>query len=567
MKKITLGIAVISLCCSIAFGQNITDILKVKKELRFNDDGTFKILVLGDIQSSSSPLQESNQENIRILVEKEKPDLVLFAGDNSIRMNTEQKLRTYIQSMVGYIEKMQIPWAHVYGNHDHEGALSKEDQEKIYESFEWCVTERGPTDIAGVGNCVLPVLGSDSDMPVFNVWALDSGTYLPEHVLKQLAPKTSPYRGAGSIGYDYIRPNQIAWYVETSKMLEEYAGKKVPGLMVFHIPLQESFFAWENREGLEYTGEKREGVCASIVNSGLFATILERGDVKAIVNGHDHINDYMVKYMGVILSFCSTPSTGSYHNKDILGGRVFVINEDSPENVTTYMSYLNREPEDTSDLETIDESTTIDFDNMQPKVTVSGYDGANGDFIAKVTKISLANNRGVDGTKALSVNVTDFNNSAYLNNFELHIPFPESSVGTIGEAKYIKVYMDFTGADSKIDFRKACVGFFKNKSMIGPYRTDDNDNSKPAFYYKADGASSWKTMKHGGDGCFGSAEGASVKGLKGWFAFPIADMYSGATKPNENTPIYGVYFYFCLSNPSMVNNAFFIDDISFVKEL
>jgi len=32
----------------------------------------------------------------------------------------------------------------------------------------------------------------------------------------------------------------------------------VPGMMVFHIPLQESYNAWVNREALTYTGEKRE---------------------------------------------------------------------------------------------------------------------------------------------------------------------------------------------------------------------------------------------------------------------------------------------------------------------
>lgn len=569
MKKFVLFATIVAFCGSVVFGEDIADILKTKKELRFNKDGNFRILVLGDIQSSASPLQENNQENIKKLVDKEKPNLVLFAGDNSIRMNTEERLRTYIKSMVGYIEEKQIPWAHVYGNHDHEGALSKEAQEEIFESFEWCITERGPKDIAGVGNCVLPVFASNSNKPVFNVWAIDSGTYLSKDEQMQVAPKKSPYRGAGSTNYDYIRPNQIAWYVETSKKLEKYVGKKIPGLMVFHIPLQESFFAWENREGLEFTGEKREGVCASVINSGLFATILERDDVKAIVNGHDHINDYMVKYMGVILSFCSTPSTGSYHNKDMLGGRVFVINEKSPDEITTYMSYLNREQVNIKDVKPIAADNVIDFDEVQPKALIAGYDGANSEFVGKTVTATIANNKGINGSKALSIVQSEFNNSAYLNNFELHIPFAKDAVGTLGDAKFLKVYMDFSGDNAPIDFRKACVGVFNNVAMVSPFRTDNNDRSKTPlkFYYKAEGSSTWKTMTHGGDGCFGAAEGASVKGLKGWFAFPIDDMRSGANKPKETTPICGVYFYFCLSNGTMANNRFYIDNISFVKEL
>lgn len=565
MKKLALFVTAAALCGSAVFATDIADILKTKKELRFNADGTFRVLVLGDVQSSAVPLQESVQANIRTLVDREKPDLVLFPGDNSIRMNSEEKLRTYLKSMVGYIEQKQIPWAHAYGNHDHEGALSKEAQEVVYESFDWCVTERGPKDIAGVGNCVLPVYGSKSNKPVFCVWGIDSGTYISGNFQKQIAPKVSPFKGSGSTGYDYIRPNQIAWYVDTSKKLEQYVGNKVPGLMFFHIALQESFFAWENREGLEYTGEKREGVCSSIVNSGMFATVLERGDVKAIVNGHDHINDYMVKYAGVILAFCSTPSTASYHKVDMLGGRVFVINEKSPAEIETYMSYINKRTDTVENLKEVKSDVLEDFEGEQPKINVTNFDGEGID--PNAVKLSTVNGKGVNGSKALAVTRTTHSDSAWRNNFELHVSLGDKA-GMIGNAKYIKVYMDFTGQTSQIDFRKACVGFFNNSAMVRAFRTDDNDGSNNLkFYYKADGSSNWVAKTHGGDGCFGAAEGASVKGLKGWFAFPIADMYSGATKPNESTPIYGVYFYFCLSNASMANNAFYIDNISFVKEL
>jgi hypothetical protein len=128
--------------------------------------------------------------------------------------------------------------------------------------------------------------------------------------------------------------------------------------------------------------------------------------------------------------------------------------------------------------------------------------------------------------------------------------------------------MDFTGQTSQIDFRKACVGFFNNSAMVRAFRTDDNDGSNNLkFYYKADSSSNWVTKTHGGDGCFGVEQSSSVKGLKGWFAFPIEDMRSGSTAPKAGTPAFGIYFYFCLSNGAMVNNAFYIDSISFANEL
>lgn len=39
-------------------------------------------------------------------------------------------------------------------------------------------------------------------------------------------------------------------------------------------------------------GSKFERVCCPEVNTGLFAAMLERGDVMGTFAGHDHINDY-----------------------------------------------------------------------------------------------------------------------------------------------------------------------------------------------------------------------------------------------------------------------------------
>ena len=93
---------------------------------------------------------------------------------------------------------------------------------------------------------------------------------------------------------------------------------------------------------LEYTGVQHENGGFSATNSGLFAAVLQRGDVKAIVNGHDHVNDYMVKYNGVMLCYSSTVSPMAYSRNDILGARVFTFSQDEYEPIDTYMSYINK---------------------------------------------------------------------------------------------------------------------------------------------------------------------------------------------------------------------------------
>lgn len=324
-----------------AEAEYLQGLLTTKHKLQFREDGSFKILVMSDMHGGMDGMEPESRENVKTLVDREKPDLVLFTGDNTRKTLSEEIIRENIVGMTGYIESQKIPWAHVYGNHDCESRLSKEEQQVVYESYEYCISETGDEDLHGVGNYVLPIFRSDSDQIAFNVWCLDSGDYLSveEDDMWTPAVNVNEERGFGS-GYDFIRPNQINWYMEASDILEAHTGHPIPGLMAFHIPLQESDVAWENHEELVYTGNKNEAISSASVNAGAFAALQERGDIKAIVNGHDHRNDFMVEYCGIKLCQATTPSVNGYHTKAVMGGRVFVLNQDDAANIETYMSYL-----------------------------------------------------------------------------------------------------------------------------------------------------------------------------------------------------------------------------------
>ena len=305
----------------------VKEALNLKHELRFGEDGKFRILVISDVQENL--LSERTIERIQTLVDRENPDLVLFGGDNSYNLPTAERLQEYLTGMVGYIENRQIPWAHVFGNHDTEKMMTREEQEEIYESFEYCLSKKG--NVTGVGNYVLPILRSDSDSIAFNVFALDSGAY-----------NLQAWDDTGN-KYDYIHYDQIQWYLKTSELLEKYNGTQVPAMMLFHIPLQESDIAWQHRELLEYEGECREAEDGLGMNSGLFAAALDRGDVKLIMNGHDHINNAMIEYFGIKLCYSMTVGSNSlvsYYDEDMLGGRVVVIDQNDSENIETYLSYV-----------------------------------------------------------------------------------------------------------------------------------------------------------------------------------------------------------------------------------
>lgn len=539
--------------------------------LHFDENGEFRILVFSDIHGSGPKLSRLAKTNIALLTEREDPDLVLFDGDNTWGMKDEKTLRSCVADMTEVLEEKGIPWAHVYGNHDAEGDnVPKAKQQQIYESFDYCVSRAGDPSLPGVGNYVLPVYASDGSRAVFAVWALDSGQYITAAEKATLKPAGTIFQGYAGSDYDYVKPAQIAWYRETSMAMETYAGAKIPGLMAFHIPLQETYAAWVNREALEYAGEKREAVCASEINSGLFAALLERGDIKAVVNGHDHVNDYMVNYGGIRLCYCSTVSETGYCDMDVLGARVFVIREDDPGEIETHISYVDESRMENAAIavnaDPLPGGVVLDFDAYEPKIEKCGWDNNyNDDALVDKITVEIGDGRGPDGSKALGVGRLNFGDTTQSNNAEVKIPL--ENPGLLGDLKYLRVWMDLTGDGTPIDFRKACFGLIVNDMALMPYRTDDKDTPTP-FWYLPEGETEWRRMSHGGDGCFGAQQDSSVRGYRGWFAFPVEHMLKRSTlEPlKDSSCVTGVYFYYCLNAAAMKGHPVWLDDIALVRD-
>ena len=539
--------------------------------LRFDENGEFRVLVFSDIHGAGPKLSKLAKTNIALLTEREDPDLVLFDGDNTWGLKDEQTLRSCVADMTEVLEEKRIPWAHVYGNHDAEGNnVSKAKQQQIYESFDYCVSRAGDPSLPGVGNYVLPVYASDGGRVVFAVWALDSGQYITSAERASLKPAGTIFQGYAGSDYDYIKPAQIAWYRETSRAMEAYAGEKIPGLMAFHIPLQESYAAWVNRDALEHTGEKREPVCASEINSGLFAVLLERGDIKAVVNGHDHVNDYMVNYGGIRLCYCSTVSETGYCDMDMLGARVFVIREEDPGKIETYISYVDESRMEQNvmavNADPLPGGVVLNFDAYEPEIEKCGWDNNyNDDALVDKITVELGDGRGPDGSKALGVGRLNFGDTTQNNNAEVKIKL--ETPGLLGDLAYLRVWMDLTGDGTPIDFRKACFGLIVNDMELMPYRTDDKDTPTP-FWYLPEGETEWQRMSHGGDGCFGAQQDSSVKGFRGWFAFPVEHMLKRGTleKLTDSSYVTGVYFYYCLNEAGMTGHPVWLDDIALVED-
>lgn len=547
----------------------INQLLALKHTLRFKKDGTFKIMVLADLHVKTGGLNGTIRANIKSLVDREQPDLILLAGDNTQRITTVGDLKEGLHTVVDYIEEKKIPWAHVYGVHDDEtyadqfaNTLSKQEQQPVYEGFEWCISKDTP-GLYGVGNYLLPVLASQSDEIAFNVWNLDSGSYFSED-LQRLAP-IPPYDYM-DLKTDFIRPDQIDWYLKNSILLERYYGRKIPGLMHFNVPLQENYVAWLYREKLHYTGTlNNKGVWASPINSGLFSQLMLRGDIKAIANGHDHTNDYMLDYCGIKLCACSTVSTNSYFNENMLGARIFLLEEKDPSCLRTYMSYVHRKPIPEPEKIPFFSAGTLllDFNDGNPPYTATSLCcSTNENSFVEDISVKHSTNRGINGSAAMGFTRTQQRQ----RHIELKLDLKEC--GKIGGNQYLRLWLDFTGDTTPVGPLKACLGLISEYNQINYYATDMNDQDDLEFYYLAEGETEWKTYLHDNDGCFGAHAADSLTGFKGWFAFPLKDMLQRGSMDslNPESIITGIYLYFAFHSPQMHGQYVYLDDVTLVKD-
>jgi hypothetical protein len=303
--------------------------------LRFGPDGSFKIVQFTDIHAYSS-IDARTVAAMNGILDLQRPDLVVITGD-CIMMDRCSKLddvKKGIQYIARPMEARGIPWAVTLGNHDHDNlaplGLTDYDLLGLYLKYKRNVNRRSSRVVVGHGNSFLPVLGRASAKPVFGVWLLDSNA---EARLENGDQKLT--------GYDWIHFSQIRWYREKSLSLEKSLGARVPSLMLFHIPLPEfSELVGSGR----FTGEMNEKPSVSLVNGGLFATALERGDVKGMFVGHDHLNTFVGDWCGIKLGYAGSIGYDAYgfEGKDeternrLRGARVFIIKEANPAAFETF---------------------------------------------------------------------------------------------------------------------------------------------------------------------------------------------------------------------------------------
>lgn len=263
--------------------------------LRMRPDGTFKIVQFTDLHWNNG---EAADLRTRALMERvlaaERPDLIVFTGDVIESRRCRDPERSF-KDAVSVAAESGIPWAAVFGNHDSEGNVTREQLMRAQLSLPGAVAEAGPPELEGVGNFVLPVSDATGKRLAAALYGFDSGSY------SDLAEAP---------GYGWVRERQTAWFRREAEALRTAGGGiPVQSLAFLHIPLPEYREAWNTRL---CHGRRYEKVSCAPVNAGLFAAMLESGAVRGVFCGHDHINDYAGELYGIRLCYGRATGYATY---------------------------------------------------------------------------------------------------------------------------------------------------------------------------------------------------------------------------------------------------------------
>lgn len=328
--------------------------MKNSNTIRFNAAGKLRIMQVSDPQD----MKYVRKAMVRMLdnaYDALRPDLVLFTGDNILgnhlldarigdaqvaggKSATLEIMRDSIHNIVAPLEKRGIPFAMIYGNHDDRNDVSKREQADIYRSYKGCLPMNNSRNGLDDDTYNITVLPSEGDKPLFNIWMLDSAWYDKKE----------------DVCYERIKPETVEWYKKTAAQLKEQnGGEPLPSLMFLHIPLPEIENLIEPCMPDECGAVKthkmgwcrlRPDITRGIMSeypsvledsAGLFDAVLECGDVKGIVSGHDHVNCFEGKYMGVDFIQTSCASFRCYGD-ETRGVRIFEFDERDPSEYITY---------------------------------------------------------------------------------------------------------------------------------------------------------------------------------------------------------------------------------------
>lgn len=314
----------------------------------FVTDGEFKVMQLTDVHIGGGFLSKDKDKKainaVAAMITAEKPDLVVVTGDISYAVPWGGSINNSYghEFFTRLMENLGVYYTITLGNHDSEiyDLYNRAAVAEMYEneSLEHCLFTDDDGNTYGYGNHVINVKNTKG-LITKTLVMMDTNSYTEEDPLGLLWD------------YDNIHEDQIEWYrgvidnyssqnralldsmpeSERPENIEEF--ETVQSLLFIHIPLLEVREAYneyleageKNTDDITYirgeVGEKAPYVYSSEREEQMFETILELGSTKAMFYGHDHLNNIVLEYKGVILCYGYSIDYFAYAGIDKMGSQ------------------------------------------------------------------------------------------------------------------------------------------------------------------------------------------------------------------------------------------------------
>lgn len=289
------------------------------------EDRDIKIMILSDPQVDyyekykvvGSPGNDTTYDFIEDFVKETSPDLVIINGDLVMNDMIIASSSPYFERYAEIFERLQVPWAFTFGNHDLDGKYRIDDvefEDDIFQcskstlidyfeqNYPHCLINSDDGCLDGDGNYFINIRKKSGEL-VYTLCLLDC-TYNKE-----------------TSSYNYVpTANQVSWYRNTVNAISdsEYGkdrGDNVVKSMIFtHVGIPEFKTAWteawnkgnptENYYyGHYFNGNYTQKYGDMAEDEQIFAVAKALGSTTAIFMCHHHDNDFSVEYQGIRLTF------------------------------------------------------------------------------------------------------------------------------------------------------------------------------------------------------------------------------------------------------------------------
>jgi len=210
-------------------------------------------------------------------------DMAVILGDLMHGPDYGDDKERYIKDLRKALEIINgVPFAFVFGNHDDECAVTKQEILSIIGEYKNSLTEGENF-----------VLRRNGETLVF----IDSGSY-----------------GGEESFYDTVKPEVISWAkkeISSDKaiLFQHIIVPDITDVIKKRMPLnipRLKISSYRFIEGFRYSGKLKERPCSPDINTGELRTLAP--NLKAMVFGHDHLNSFECELEGVKIIQC--PSSG-----------------------------------------------------------------------------------------------------------------------------------------------------------------------------------------------------------------------------------------------------------------